>query len=198
VKLALAVLLAAGAGCTFHLRRDAPGHAAPLLPPAAIERQGVEAPGDPGEGVAMFTAGGYIGGGFRAAADQDARGVVEGGAEIGFHLAESDTSHEAPLLFPVPHVWPERTWGGNAGLSLVSPDGEQLQARRLFLEAQRGYRFWGLAAGYGVDLATGDHGPHATAWLASYYLRAQLDTDGGATLLIGFFLKLLTAFVWSR
>lgn len=194
----VAVVALACAGCTFHMRRNAPGNIDPLVPPADAARPGVEVPGDPGERMVMLTAGGYGGGGGVLAPGGDLSGMVEVGPEVGLHFADLAQSHEKPLLFPVPHVWPDESWGVNAGLSLLTRDGEELEPSRLWAEAQRAHRFWGWAVGGGVDLETGDVGPHATAWIASYYARIGFELDGELTATMGMFVKLPATWVWSR
>lgn len=196
----LALAVSMSAGCTWHLDRNAPGHIDPRRPPNS--NVAFEPPRDPGEIITNVTAGGHIGAGvgFGGPGWDGAGLAAEGGFEIGLHWGEVDQSHVKPDLLPLPHGWTETAIGVNAGVNIVSHDGEESELGTVFVEVQRRVLLvGGYAVGYGLDPGDGAHGPHVTAFFSGLYVRAGYQFDRGAALVFGMVIKLpVMTFVESR
>ena len=192
-------LAAASAGCTIHLRRNAPGHADISTPPRDVTKRAVETPADPGETVLMLNAGGFIGGGarfFQAHAD-GIDGFPEMGFEAGAHWSCEKESHHKPDLFGfLPHPIALKTQGVNVGGAFTGE--EDFRLTNLYAEYARREGLWGWGAGWSADPTGGTHGPHVQFFLTYAYVRASWHFDRGAEVTAGFYFKIPQIVTWSR
>lgn len=192
------------AGChplVFHRDTNAPGNVAIETPPSAATRLESRpragatdaadvptrsAPGDPGERFTTFNPG--IMGGYGASLGQPEgqRGTGFLGFELTVNRGTSPHSHNRDAFF----IYPLSGHGVSLGWNPFQWRGTDLTLGPVYAEAHVFRLFAGAGIGWAVDIDDGYHGPQATAWFHTFFVRARYMFGDGFGIFAGSQLKI--------
>lgn len=185
-----------------HRDANAPGHTDIDRPPAypaahassanAPSPPPPERPGDPGERMYIISPGifGAMGGRFSRPEGEVFTGMF--GVELSLNHGTNPRSHNADAFV----VYPRKGRGVSLGWSLLQVSGSGTTLGPVYAEVHEFRLAGGGALGYAINPSTRDHGPQASAWFTTYFVRMRYLWSEGFSAFIGAQLKL--PMIWTE